>query len=149
MAGFDNTKGNPAKKKVSLDNNVFFLNKKADVAITVSPNIQFMKADEEGFEDLGDLDGMESAEGNIVIKDPAVFKNVIDSNYLQAFLNATYTEKVDYDPNSPVNQFRAAFGMNKQGSISSKVSMYANCYPMESALKFFGALKDFGAQPIK
>ena len=149
MAGYDNTKGDAKAKKVKLENNIFFLNKKADVAITISPNIKFMKVEDEGFEDLGDVDGMESVENNIGLKDPAIFKNIIDMNYLQAFLNATYTEKVNYDPNSPVNQFRAAFGMNKQGTIQSKVSMFANPYPFDSAIKFFGAVKDFGAQAIK
>ena len=149
MAGYDNTKGDAKAKKVKLENNIFFLNKKADVAITISPNIKFMKVEDEGFEDLGDVDGMESVENNIGLKDPAIFKNIIDMNYLQAFLNATYTEKVNYDPNSPVNQFRAAFGMNKQGTIQSKVSMFANPYPFDSAVKFFGAVKDFGAQAIK
>ena len=146
MAGFDNTKGNPAQKKVTLENNLFFLNKKADAAITISPNIKFMKVDDEGFEDLADVDGMESVEGNITLSDPAAFKAVIDMKYLQAFLSASYSEKVDYDENSPVNQFRSLFGMNKQGTITSKVSMFANPYPFESAVKFFGAVKGVGAQ---
>ena len=146
MAGFDNTKGNPAQKKVTLENNLFFLNKKADAAVTISPNIKFMKVDEEGFEDIADVDGMESVEGNITLSDPAAFKAVIDMKYLQAFLSASYSEKVDYDENSPVNQFRSLFGMNKQGTITSKVSMFANPYPFESAVKFFGAVKGVGAQ---
>ena len=75
-----------------------------------------------------------------------IFKDIIDANYLQAFLSATYTETVNYDENSPVNQFRAALGLNKQGTINSKVSMFCNPYPFESAIKFFGAVNDFGAQ---
>ena len=146
MSAFDNTKGNPKQKKVLLDNNIFFMNKKADVAITISPNIQFLKVEDDGFEDVADADGMESMEGNIGLADPAVFKNVMDMNYLQAFLNATYSEKVDYDENSPINQFRAAWGLNKQGKITSKVSMFANPYPFDSAIKFFGAVKGYGAQ---
>lgn len=146
MAGFDNTKGDARKKKIELCNNIFFLNKKADVSFTVSPNILFMKVEDDGFEDLADYDGMENFENNIALKDPAVFKGVMDENYLRGFLSATYSEKVDYDENSPANQFRAAFGLNKQGKITSKVSMFANPYPFESAIKFFGAVKDFGAQ---
>lgn len=146
MAGYDNTKGNSAKKQISLDNNIFFLNKKADVATTVSPNILFMKVEDDGFEDLADTDGMESMEDNQSLSDPAIFKDIIDTNYLQAFLSATYTETVNYDENSPVNQFRAALGLNKQGTINSKVSMFCNPYPFESAIKFFGAVNDFGAQ---
>lgn len=52
----------------------------------------------------------------------------------------------DKDENSPVNQFRAALGLNKQGKITTSVSMFANPYPFESAIRFFGAVKGFGAQ---
>ena len=149
MAGFDNTKGAGKDKHVTLDENLFFLNKTADVAITFSPNIKFMKVEEDGFDDLADMEGMESVEDNVGLTDPALLKNAIDANYLQAFLNATYTEKVNYDENSPVNQFRAALGLNKQGTIQSKVSMFANPYPFESALKFFGAIEKYGAQAIE
>ena len=149
MAGFDNTKGNAKQKKVKLDKNIFFLNKKADVAITISPNIKFMKVEDDGFDDLSDVDGMESVSDNTAFKNPALFKGIIDVNYLQAFLSATYTEKVHYNENSPMNQFRAALGLNKQGSITSKVSMFCNPYPFESAVKFFGAVKDCGAQECK
>ncbi|MBP5449503.1 MAG: hypothetical protein J6Y01_05225 [Spirochaetales bacterium] len=69
---------------------------------------------------------------------------------MEAFLNASYTETTDYNPNSPANQFRAAMGMNTQGSIKSKVSMYANKYPFsDNVMKFFGAVKGYGAQAVK
>ena len=146
MAGFDNTKGDAKQKKVKLDNNIFFLNKKADVAITISPSIKFMKVEDDGFDDLEDVEGMESVSKNSGLKDPALFKDVIDTNYLKAFLEATCTEQVDYDENSPINQFRAALGLNKQGKITTTVSMFANPYPFESAIRFFGVVKGFGAQ---
>ena len=146
MSGFDNTKGSDKTKKVELENNTFFLNKTADVTVTISPSIKFMKVEDDGFDDLGDVDGMVSVKDNIGLKDPALFKGVIDTKYLEAFLNATYSEKVDYDENSPMNQFRAALGLNKQGKITSKVSMFANPYPFESAIKFFGAVQGVGAQ---
>ena len=146
MSGFDNTKGSDKTKKVKLENNTFFLNKTADVTVTISPSIKFMKVEDDGFDDLGDVDGMVSVKDNIGLKDPALFKGVIDTKYLEAFLNATYSEKVDYDENSPMNQFRAALGLNKLGKITSKVSMFANPYPFESAIKFFGAVQGVGAQ---
>ena len=146
MDGFENTKGNAKQKKVKLDNNIFFLNKKADVAITISPSIKFMKVEDDEFDDLEDVEGMESVSKNSGLKDPALFKGVIDMNYLKAFLETTCTEQVDYDENSPVNQFRAALGLNKQGKITTSVSMFANPYPFESAIRFFGAVKGFGAQ---
>lgn len=146
MAGFDNTKGNDQKKKIKLDNNIFFLNKNADVAITMSPNIKFMKVDGGGFDDLEEAPGFESVDKNISLKDPKLFKGILDTGYLNAFLTATYTEKTHYDPNSPLNTFRAAFGMNKQGTITTKVSMYANAYPEANVMKFFGAVPQYGAQ---
>jgi hypothetical protein len=52
------------------------------------------------------------------------------------------------DRNSEANQLRAALGMNIQGTIQSSVSMFANRYPWEDALKFFGAVEGYGAQKI-
>lgn len=133
---------------VRILNNVFIGNRMmgADVAITISPSIKFMKVEDDGFDDLEDVEGMESVSKNSGLKDPALFKDVIDTNYLKAFLEATCTEQVDYDENSPINQFRAALGLNKQGKITTSVSMFANPYPFESAIRFFGAVKGFGAQ---
>lgn len=146
--GFDNSMGNPKTKKVKLDNNVFFLNKKSDVAMVISPNIKFMKVTDEAFEDFGECDGMESLEGNVALNKADVFKGIIDMPYLDAFLSATYTEKTDYNPNSPANLMREAFGLNKRGSIKTKVSMFCNRYPEKNVLKFFGAMKGFGAQKV-
>ena len=53
-------------------------------------------------------------------------KMSVDSSYLSGFLAARYSEKTDYDPNSQANQMRALFGLNKQGTIDSKVTMYGN-----------------------
>ena len=108
-----------------------------------------MKVEDDGFDDLSDVDGMESVENNTGLKNPALFKGVIDMPYLQAFLSATYSEKIHYNENSHMNQFRAALGLNKQGRITSKVSMFANPYPFASAVKFFGAVQGFGAQACK
>jgi len=149
FAGVGNDKGDPKTKKVSLNDNIFFLNKIADVTAVKSPNILKLRVDDEAFEDMGDFPGMESVENNISLKDPAAFKGIIDNAYLTAFLNVSYSEKTDYDENSPANIFRAAMGMNKVGKISSKVSMYGNRYPLAETYKLFGAVKDYGAQPVK
>ena len=150
MSGFDNSKNNTkAEAKVTLDDNIFFLNKKGDVSYTVSPSVKYLKVDSAAFEDFEDVDGIESCEDNVALKDPSVFKGIIDQAYLEGFLSASYTEKTDFDPNSEANQLRAALGMNKQGSITSKVSMYANKYPFsDNTMKFFGAVKGYGAQAL-
>lgn len=145
-AGVGNDKGDPKSKNIKLDNNVFFLNKKADVTAVKSPNILYLRVDSEEFEDMADFPGMESVENNISLKDPAAFKGLINDAYLTAFLNASYSEKLDYDENSPANVFRAAMGMNKVGKITTKVSMYGNRYPLAETYRLFGCLKDYGAQ---
>ena len=150
MSAFDNSKNNTkAEAKVTLDDNIFFLNKKGDVSYTVSPSVKYLKVDSDAFEDFEDVDGIASCEDNVALKDPSVFKGIIDQAYLEGFLSASYTEKADFDPNSDANKLREALGMNKQGTITSKVSMYANKYPFsENTMKFFGAVKGCGAQAL-
>ncbi|MBQ9369051.1 MAG: right-handed parallel beta-helix repeat-containing protein [Victivallales bacterium] len=149
FAGVDNAMGDPKSKKVSIDNNIFFLNKKADVTVVKSPSILKLMVDSDEFEDMVDFPGMESVEENVSLKNPAAFKGIINDAYLTAFLSASYSEKTDYDENSPANIFREAMGMNKVGKIETKVSMYCNRYPMEETFKLFGAYEGAGAQAIK
>ena len=149
FAGVDNAMGDPKTKEVSIDNNVFFLNKQADVTVVKSPSILKLRVDEEAFEDMVDFPGIEDVDGNISLKDPGAFKGAINEAYLTAFLNASYSETTDYDENSPANLFREAMGMNKVGKIETKVSMYGNRYPMEKTFKLFGAYKEYGAQAVK
>ena len=145
-AGVKNDKGDAKSKNVKLDNNIFFLNKIADVTAVKSPNQLKLRVDDEAFEDMSDFPGMESVEGNVSLKDPALFKGRINEAYLTAFLGATYTEKTDYDPNSPANVFRSALGINQQGTIQTKVSMFCNRYPLAEVYKLFGAVQGMGAQ---
>ena len=73
----------------------------------------------------------------------------VNKSYLEGFLNARYSEQVDFDPNSNANVWREVMGMNKQGSIASEVSMFMNRYPWKEALNLFGAISGCGAQAIK
>lgn len=45
-----------------------------------------------------------------------------------------------------MNQFRAAMGMNKQGTTTASVSMCANKYPLDDTVKLFGAVSYVGVQ---
>ena len=146
FAGVDNAFGDPKTKNVTIDDNVFFLNKQADVTVVKSPSILKLRVDSDEFEDMVDFPGIEDVDGNVSLKDPAAFKGAINEAYLTAFLNASYSETTDYDENSPANLFREAMGMNKVGKIETKVSMYGNRYPMEETFKLFGAYKGYGAQ---
>ena len=147
LTGFDNTKNDRMKpKKIKLDGNVFFLNRESDVQMTVSPNIAKVRVD--GFEDLEGTDGIESIEDNEDLKDPAVFKGRINAKYLNAFLSMKYSESTKLDEGK-CNGLRSVFGLPLQGTITTQCDMYANRYPLEDALKLFGAMKEKGAQDIK
>jgi len=73
----------------------------------------------------------------------------VDKAYLDGFLSARYAEEEDYDPDSPANIARELLGWNKQGKLKTSVSMFGNRYPLEAALKLFGAVSAAGAQTPK
>ena len=146
LTGFDNTKGNPKKKTTKLDNNIFFLNRESDVQMTMSPSVVKVRVD--SFEDLEEVDGIESIEGNIDLKDPKIFAGRINAKYLNAFLSMKYSEKTKLDPGK-CNALRSVLGLPLQGTITTTCDMYANRYPQEDALKLFGAVAEYGAQMPK
>ena len=146
LTGFDNTKSNPKQKKTNLDNNLFFLNRESDVQMTISPNIAKVRVDD--FEDLEGVDGIESIEDNEDLTDPAAFKGRINEKYLNAFLSMKYSESTKLDEGK-LNALRSAVGLSLQGTITTTCDMYANRYPLEDALKLFGAISGKGAQEIK
>ena len=142
-ARLDSDKNRETQRKSAAENNVFFLNKQGDLTIPGGGKNMRIMADQ--FEDVEQLTAMS---GNKSLTDPAAFKGVINEPYLAGFLNASYKETTDYDPNSPANIFREAMGMNKQGTMQSSATMFANRYPWRDALKLFGAMNGYGAQKI-
>ncbi len=137
-------KSREAKKVAESTNNMFFLNKRGDVAIPGGGLFKFVNVEEfEDCEQLTEIDGC------VRLNDPSVLKGKINEAYLNGFIGASYKEKTDYDPNSSANQFRAAMGMNQVGTMTSSATMFANRYPFEDALKMFGAIKGYGAQMPK
>lgn len=152
FAGYDNTRIDSdlkERKNVALDRNMFFLNKEADM--TAPGSGKFMRLwVEEHFEDLPDLDipgtTFTSVDGNVGLDSAEPLKDALNMAYLEGFLSASYSEVTSYDADSPANTFRRAMGMNQQGTIQSSVTMWANRYPLEDALKLFGAVEGFGAQ---
>ena len=131
-------------RKVLMDNNRFFMNKQADVTLPGLGTFEYVWV-----KDFEDLDRFNSAEGNEELKDVAVLKKVLNTAYLQGFLNATYKEKTDYNPNSAANEFRRAMGMNQTMTVQTNISMFANKYPQDDTIKLFGAISGFGAQTIR
>ncbi len=143
LTGYDNTKGAGALKKQSIDGNVFFLNRESDIQMTVSPSIAKVRVD--GFEDLEGTDGIESIEDNEDLKDPSAFKGRINAQYLNAFLSMKYSEATKLDEGK-CNGLRSVLGLPLQGTITTKCDMFCNRYPLEDALKLFGAMAGKGAQ---
>jgi hypothetical protein len=141
LTGVDNTRFNKPEW-MKLDNNLFMLNKQGDMMHTDPGQGQLERV---GVSDFADFD-FASVKNNTG-KVPNAFP--INKAYLEGFLSARYSEEVDYNPDSPANVLREVMGLNKQGKLKTKVSMYANRYPLEDALKLFGALKNVGAQKPK
>lgn len=148
FAGLDRTytesKDKEAIRKTGAENNLFFLNRQAD--LTLPGGGMFLRIWADQFEDVEQL---YKYEGNRSITDPKIFGGKLNEAYLKGFINMTYKETKDYDANSSVNQFRAAMGMNTQGKITSQASMFANRYPWQEAIKLFGAVSGYGAQTIR
>ncbi len=137
LTGVDHTRFNN-DEWIKLDNNIFFLNKQSDMEYSPDSNTKLnLSADE--FEDLE----LASIEGN---RDEIPQGFPVNKAYLGGFLSARYTEEEDYDPESPANLMREAVGLNKQGKLTTKVSMFGNRYLWEDALKLFGAVSGVGAQ---
>ena len=122
-----------------IDNNLFFGNKKKDLWFNPGSNVNVqIDADE-----FGDLE-IPSAQGNVNQN----LKLPLNDPYFQGFLTAQYSETTDYDPNSQANLIREAFGLNKQGTINSSVSMYANRYPWMETLQLIGVHEQKGVQMV-
>lgn len=129
------------QKKNTSDNNVFIMNKIGDLSLPGSGTGLYVKA-----KDFDDVDELSSSDNNKELTDFSALKGCLNQAYLNGYLNLQYSETTDFDPNSAANQLRSAMGMNQVGRIDSKVSMFANYYPVEDALKVFGAMAGVGAQ---
>lgn len=140
----DSDKNREATRNTAVENNVFFLNRMGDLSIPGGGNfINISSAD------FSDVEYIDSESGNTTVQDANIFKGKIDEAYLKGFLNAPYTAEMQHNPNSAVNTFRSALGMNQIGTMTSKVTMYANRYNWEKALLLFGAMPGYGAQMPK
>ncbi len=137
LSGVDHSRFTPVDW-IKLDNNVFFANKQSALHFVPESNTTLNLTPDQ-FDDLE----YASVTGN-KFEIPKTL--VLDKKYLAGFLAARYSEKADYNPDSPANQMRSLYGLNKQGKLKTKVSMYANRYPWKEAIKLFGAVSGVGAQ---
>lgn len=137
LAGIDHTRFNK-NEWIKVDNNIFFVNKDKDFHYSPASNTR-LRIDAG---DFGDLE-IASVEGN---RNEIPDGLKVNKAYLEGYLSARYSEQADFDRNSPANQWRAAMGMNMQGTISSSVTMFCNKYPWRDALNLFGNVQGYGAQ---
>jgi len=140
LAGIDHSRFNP-DDRITIDNNIFFVNKQGDLEYSPASNTKLNIQ----VEQFGDLT-FASVKGNRREIPTAL---PINKAYLEAFLSARYSEQVDFNPDSPANLWREAMGLNKQGKISSEVSMFMNRYPWRDTLRLFGAVRGVGAQAFR
>jgi hypothetical protein len=140
LAGIDNTRFTP-DDRITIDDNIFFVNKQGDIEYSPASNVKLNLT----VDQFGDLPFASVKNNRLEIPS----KLPINQDYLEGFLSASYSEDVDFDPNSPANLWREAMGMNKQGKISSEVSMFMNRYPWRDTLRLFGAMDGCGAQAFK
>lgn len=137
--GVDHTRFNK-DEWIAMDRNLFVVNKWSDLYYSPASNTQLnLRVDE-----FGDLPFV-SAQGNRAAL-PAQL--AVDKHYLGGFLAVTYREQTDLDRDSPANQWRSALGLNLVGSIQTEVSMFANRYPRDAALKLLGAIEGAGARGL-
>jgi hypothetical protein len=142
LAGIDHTRGN-LNGWVKIDNNIIFMNKQAALLYVEPGKSAAGMMERVKIADVGADLGLASCRSNTeTLGSPLP----LNKTYFENYLNARYSEQADYDPNSPANVLREVYGLPKQGKLATQVSMYANRYPSEDALKLFGAKADVGAQ---
>lgn len=142
LTGVDHTRGN-LNDWLKLDNNLIFLNKQAPLLYVEPGTSAAGKMERVQMENINADLGFQSCKGN---SDAVTQKLPLNETYFTSFLNARYSETADFDPNSPANVLREVMGLPKQGKLDSKVSMWANRYPMQDSLMLFGAMQGKGAQ---
>lgn len=138
----DSTLPTDKRKICSAYDNLFFMNR-GDIVIAGTSGGNWLFVPGKRFDEV---ELLKKYENNREISGSSKFKDVIDQDYLKGFASLKIMVKEKYDANSAANQYRAANGLNKQGTITTRVTMFGNRYNFDKAVKFFGAEKDYGAQ---
>ena len=93
-----------------------------------------------------EVEMLKQYENNRELPESSKFKEFIDPAYLKGYASLEIISTSSYDPNSAANLYREAHGLNKQGTMTTRVSMFGNRYNFDKAMKFFGAEPGYGAQ---
>ena len=142
----DADKTKEAKRLTSAWNNLFFGNRNGDMVLP-SGGGGWTYVLAKNFENIDQLVKYENNREMNEAEVNAISKK-IDAPYLKGFIGITGTQTSSFNPNSSLNTFRAALGMNMQGTETVRVSMYGNRYPYEKTFELFGAIEGYGAQKI-
>ena len=112
----DNPPAKEAERVTTCENSLFFLNRRADLVLPGGGTFLRVRVD-----DFEDVEQLAEVSGNKAVDDPEVlFGGAINDAYLKGFRKATADQPV--------------------------IRMFANHYPVEDALKLFGAVEGYGAQ---
>lgn len=136
-----------AQRITSAWNNLFFANRNGDLVLP-SGGGGWTYVLAKNFEDVEQLTQYENNREMSEAEVQAISKK-IDGAYLKGFIDLTGSQTSSFNPNSSINQFRSALGMNMQGTETVRTSMYGNRYPYEKAFDLFGVIEGYGAQEIK
>ena len=105
-----------AERVTTCENSLFFLNRQADLTLPGGAKAIRVKVD-----DFDDVEQFAEEDDNEELTDLSVFQGKINQAYLKGFQNLSESRQ-------------------------TKAAMFANHYPVEDALKLFGAVKGCGAQ---
>ena len=142
-AGMDDSNLPADKRKIcSAYDNLYFMNK-GDLVMAGTSGGAWIYVPGKRFDEVEILTGYEN---NRELPSTSKFKDVIDQAYLKGFASLKVMTTESYDPNSAANLYREAHGLNKQGTSTTRVSMFGNRYNFDKAVKLFGAEPGYGAQ---
>lgn len=141
--GWDDSNLPADKRKIcSAYDNRFFMNK-GDIVLAGTSGGKWLYVPGKRFEEV---EMLKEYEGNSELPSSSKLKDIIDQPYLKGFASLKIMTTESYDANSAANQYREAHGLNKQGTMTTRVSMFGNRYNFDKAIKLFGAENGFGAQ---
>ncbi|HCC50726.1 MAG TPA: hypothetical protein DEQ30_00645 [Porphyromonadaceae bacterium] len=141
---FDSDLKRDKLRETNAYDNLFFANRMGDVCLPSGGglwNWQYAKNFEE-------VEQFKKYEGNREVNESEIkmLQKAISDPYLKGYIGLTMSQNSSYAENSAMNTFRAAMGMNKQGTETVRVSMYGNRYPFEEITKLWGVIAGKGAQ---
>jgi hypothetical protein len=142
-AGWDDSNLPAANRKIlSAHDNMFFMNK-GDLVMAGSSGGSWLYVPAKRFDEVEKLTKYEN---NIEMPSDCNLKDLIDPPYLKGYATLEVISTESYDPNSAANTVREAFGLNKQGTSTTRVTMLGNRYNFDKAMQLFGAVEGYGAQ---